>query len=127
MFSKITLLRGATALLYLGPLLAGITGLGWAYVPVFTVLFVLWLLFLRPEMWPGAKQDWRRGADWLTLVARAAVQVLLVAVLFGVGRGLGGVMGWDPAIPFYVPVALSSAAIVLGRLIWNPESAPDEK
>jgi hypothetical protein len=122
MFNRITLLRGATALLYIGPLLAGLAGFGWALVPVFTLLFVLWLMFLRPETWPGTAADWRRGTSWLTFAARAAVQLLLVAILFGIGRGIGGVMGWTAPIPFFLPVVISSAAILLGRVIWNPDA-----
>ena len=122
MLNRITLLRGATALLYLGPLLAGLAGAGWALVPVFTLLFTLWLLFLRPETWPGHTAHWRSDGSVLTLATRVAVQALLVSVCFGIGRGVGGVSGWTPAIPFWIPVVLSSGAILLGRLIWNPQA-----
>ncbi len=123
MFDKITLLRAATALLYLGPLLAGLGGFGWGLVPVFVLLFVLWLIFLRPESWPGTNANWRNGRSWLTLVSRGLVQALIVSILFGIGRGLGGVVGFPTAIPLWLPVLLSTAAILLGRLIWNPAEA----
>jgi hypothetical protein len=48
MHNKLRLLMGTTALLYLGPLLAGLRGFGWPVVPVFAAIFVLWLIVLRP-------------------------------------------------------------------------------
>ncbi len=123
MLNKITMMRGATALLYLGPLLAGLAGSGWAMVPVFSLLFVLWLLFLRPETWPGTASGAQSGASWLRLASHAAVQVLLVTLFFGIGRGIGGVLGAAIPIPFWLPVVLSTLAILVGRLIWNPDAA----
>ena len=52
MRSRLRLLMGATALLYLGPVLAGLGGFGWSVVPVFTAIFLLWLIVLRPHQWP---------------------------------------------------------------------------
>ena len=127
MLNKITLMRGATALLYLGPLLAGLAGSGWAMVPVFSLLFVLWLLFLRPETWPGTASGARNGASWLQLATRTLVQVLLVTVFFGIGRGIGGVLGAAIPIPSWLPVVLSTLAILVGRLIWNPDAAAQAK
>jgi hypothetical protein len=116
MLNRITLLRGATALLYFGPLLAGLSGAGWALVPIFAALFMLWLIFLRPEMS-------RDRAGW-ALVERAAVQTLMVAVFFGIGRGIGGVAGVTLDLPSWTTVLVSVSAILLGRLIANPASLP---
>ncbi|PZQ96633.1 MAG: hypothetical protein DI533_13605 [Cereibacter sphaeroides] len=124
MLNRITLLRGATALLYLGPLIAGLSTAGWALVPVFSLLFILWLIFLRPESWPGNSPDWRRGRTWLPIASRGVVQILLVTIFFGIGRGIGGVLDFSLEIPFWLPVVLSSSAILLGRAIWNPEEFP---
>jgi hypothetical protein len=117
--NKLTLMRAATACLYLGPLLAGLGGYGWAMVPVFSMLLVAWLVLLRPESWPaGARRA--DGDAWVTITARAAVQVLLVAVLFGIGRGIGGVMEFVHHVPLWLPVVISASAILLGRAIWSP-------
>ena len=120
MVNRATLLRGATALLYLGPLLAGMAGLGWPLVPVFTLLFLLWLLVLRPETWPEHDREWLAPRPWIALAARTAVQFLLVLLCFGLGRGIGHVLGFKPAIPFWLPAGLSVLAILLGRLVWSP-------
>lgn len=116
MLNRITALRLATALLYFGPLLAGLSGAGWAFIPIFVVLFVLWLLFLHPEL--------STSREWLALLERAAVQALLVAILFGIGRGLGGVTGLQLPLPVWLTVMFSVAAIILGRIICNPAALP---
>ncbi|MFT7059664.1 MAG: hypothetical protein ACJASV_002175 [Pseudorhodobacter sp.] len=113
-------LMGATALLYFGPLLAGLAGFGWAVVPVFACIFMLWLVILRPYEFPQTLQDWKRPDAWVALGARAAVQLLLVVVCFGIGRGIGGVLGSMPPVPSMMPIILSFLSIPLARLIWDP-------
>jgi hypothetical protein len=120
MHLRLRLLMATTALLYLGPLLAGLAGQGWEVVPVMALIFVLWLQILRPHEWPRDLAAWRRPKVWARAAARAAVQLLLVVVLFGIGRGIGGVAGvlplWHPALP----VAVSFLSIPLSRLVWDP-------
>ncbi len=116
MLNRITALRFATALLYLGPLLAGLSGAGWALVPIFVVLFVLWILFLHPDL--------AASSAWLPLAERAAVQTLLVALFFGIGRGLGGVTGFVLPLPVWLTILVSVAAIFLGRFVCNPAALP---
>jgi hypothetical protein len=118
MLNRISALRLATALLYFGPLLAGLSGAGWAFLPIFVVLFVLWVLFLHPEL--------SAAPEWLPLLERAAAQALLVAILFGVGRGLGGVNGLQVPLPVWLTVMFSVAAIFLGRIICNPAALPPD-
>lgn len=109
-----------TALLYIGPLLAGLAGDGWAEVPVFTAIFLLWQIILRPNLWPRTAPEWLTGSALLALVARGALLTLLVAICFGIGRGIGGVLGYLPNLPAMLPIGLSFLAIPLGRMIWNP-------
>jgi hypothetical protein len=48
------------------------------------------------------------------------VQILLVLVFFGIGRGVGGAVG---ALPMYspaLPLSVSFLSIPLCRLLWNP-------
>lgn len=125
MHNRLRLLMGANALLYFGPLLAGLGGFGWNLVPVFTAIFVLWLLILRPQEWPRSPAEWRRPAALMTLGTRALMQLLLVLVCFGIGRGIGGVLGALPPLPVMLPLAISFLSIPLARIIWNPaNSAP---
>jgi hypothetical protein len=113
MLNRITMLRVATALLYLGPLVAGLAGAGWSMVPIFAALFLLWLILLRPEF--------ASDRAWLPRLERALVQTLLVVVFFGLGRGIGGVVGVSLGLPVWSPILLSVVAILLGRLLHRPD------
>lgn len=123
MHTRLRLLKAATALLYCGPLLAGLGGFGWAVVPIFAAIFLLWLFILRPQQWPRSAADWARPEALIALVTQGVVQVLLVAVSFGIGRGIGGVLGFLPPFPLMLPVAISFLSIPLARMIWNPWKA----
>jgi hypothetical protein len=123
MQSRLRLLMGATALLYLGPLLAGLGGFGWAMVPLFVAIFVLWLFILRPHQWPRTAAEWRKPSVLGVAITQVLVQVLLVAILFGIGRGLGGGLGLLLPFPALLPLAISFLSIPLSRLIWNPWKA----
>lgn len=125
MLNRLRLLKGASALLYFGPLLAGLGGFGWSVIPVFTAIFLLWLVVLKPGLWPRSIGEWMTGPALLALAARTATQLLFVAICFGIGRGIGGVMGYRPSLPVMLPVGLSLVAIPLGRMIWNPADAEE--
>jgi hypothetical protein len=117
-------LMAANALLYFGPLLAGLGGFGWGLVVVFTVIFVLWLIILQPMEFPINRAEWLSFDAWVAVSARAAVQLLLVVILFGVGRGIGGILGAIPAFPVMLPLAISFLSIPLARMIWDPWAQP---
>ena len=117
------LLQGATVLLYMGPLLAGLAGFGPALLVPFVLLFMLWLILLRPHNWPQSTGEWLKPASLFAALTLVATQLLFVAVLFGVGRGLGGVLGFVPIYHPLLPVTLSVLALPLLRLVWNPELA----
>ena len=123
MQNRLRLLMAATALLYFGPLLAGLGGFGWAVIPVFAAIFLLWLVIVRPQDFPRTLADWANPEALIGFAARAAVQVLLVLVCFGLGRGIGGVLGSLPALPLMLPIAISFLSIPLARLIWDPWKA----
>lgn len=120
MENRLRWMQGATALLYLGPLLAGLGGFGWSVVPVFAAIFMLWLFILRPQQWPRRLADWARSEALVALAAQAAVQILLVLVCFGIGRGIGGVLGALPPFPLMLPVGVSFLSIPICRMIWDP-------
>ncbi len=123
MHNRLRLVMGATALLYLGPLFAGLGGFGWSVVPVFVAIFLVWTLIMRPQNWPKTAADWSRPEALVTLVAQSLMQVLLVTLCFGIGRGIGGVLGALPPFPLMLPIALSFLSIPLARLLWDPRKA----
>lgn len=106
-----------TALLYFGPLLAGLMGHGWIMVAAFTVVFLLWSAILNPELWPHATGDLERSEAIVALAALVGTQLLLVVLCFAVGRGIGGIFALKPALPAYLPLALSFLAVPLGRMV----------
>ncbi len=123
MTMRLRLLQGATALLYMGPLLAGLAGFGWAMLPPFVGVFVLWLMVLRPHQWPQTNREWLHSDTWLAALTQLLSQILLVSVLFGIGRGIGGVLGQVPLFFPLMPLSMSFLAVPLARLVWNAERA----
>ncbi len=125
MFDRATLLMTAMALLYFGPLLAGLGGAGWPAVYAFAVIFTLWLIVLRPQSWPRNAAQWHDPAVLLHALTQVVAQCLLVAVLFGVGRGIGGTLGAVVGWPAWFPLSLSFLSVPLARLIWDPWMAEE--
>ena len=120
MQGRLRFLKAATALLYFGALLAGLMGQGWGMVLAFLAVFLAWSMILRPQLWPSRPADLAQSQALVALAALIVTQALLVVLCFGIGRGIGGVMGLQPALPDYLPLALSFVAVPLSRLIWNP-------
>lgn len=94
------------AALYSGPLLAGLSRQGWAVLPVFTALFLLYLAASR-------KPDLSTGVGWAALAGMAGMQVLLVLIFWGAGLGLTSILG-AVALPLWAPLALTGAAAGFG-------------
>ena len=124
MLTRMRLVKGATALLYVGPLIAGLCGFGWGMVAPFTGIFVVWLMVLRPEQWPASPEEWLSGHAWLAALAQILSQVVLVAILFAIGRGLGGLadVGNVDVNPI-LPLSISFMAIPLCRMLWDSREA----
>lgn len=118
MKNRIRALRGATGLLYFGPLLAGACGAGWSVIPVFVALFLLWLVVLRPQDWPQSLEDWQSPDAWIGLTTRVVVQLILVLLCYSIGAGFAGMTGLPFDIPMVLPILLSLAAVPLARLVW---------
>lgn len=125
MQNRLRLLMGATAFLYVGPLMAGLGGFGWKVIPIFLGIFLLWLFIMRPQLWPRKAQDWLQSEAMTALLAQAAIQLLLVTLLFGIGRGIGGVLGSLPPFPLMLPIAISFFSIPFSRIVWNPWQADE--
>jgi hypothetical protein len=127
MLTRMRLVKGAAALLYVGPLMAGLCGFGWGMVAAFSAIFVVWLMVLRPEQWPSAPSEWLSAAAWLSALAQVLSQVLLVAILFAIGRGLGGLADIGAvAIDPIMPLAISFLAIPLCRMLWDSREAASQ-
>ncbi len=116
MTSRQRSLMGLNALLYIGPLLAGLAGQGWNLVPLFVAVFVLWLAVIQPGDWPHGRDEWRQRDRQLSVLTQSAVQIVVVVALFAIGRGLGGMLGILPLFHPMMPAALSFVAIPFARL-----------
>lgn len=124
MLTRMRLVKGATALLYVGPLIAGLCGFGWDMVFSFAAVFVVWLMVLRPEQWPATPAEWATGHAWLAALAQVLSQILLVSVLFGIGRGLGGLADLGtPIVNPLLPLSVSFFSIPLCRMLWDANEA----
>lgn len=127
MLTRMRLVKGATALLYVGPLIAGLCGFGWTVAAPFTGIFVVWLMVLRPEQWPSTPEEWLTGQAWLAALAQVLSQIVLVAILFGVGRGLGGIADIGTvAVNPMLPLSISFVSIPLCRMLWDAEEAASQ-
>jgi hypothetical protein len=82
--------------------------------------FLLWLIVMRPHEFPATLAEWLSPAGLIGALARVAVQLVLVALCFGIGRGIGGILGYLPAFPLAFPLGISILSIPLSRLLWNP-------
>lgn len=120
------LLLMSTALLYMGPLIAGLAGSGWLMIPEFAVIFMLWLVVMRPSMWPERMSDWAERSVVLKFLFWALVQTAIVAFCFAMGRGIGGVAGALPPIPVWVPPLMSLLAVPVSRILWDPAASVPE-
>lgn len=123
--TRLRLLKGATALLYIGPLFAGLSGLGWGMVAPFVLVFMVWLFILRPEQWPGTPSEWLTVSAIAAAVTQLLSQILLVTLLLALGRGLGAVAGFLPVVNPIFPLAVSFLAIPLCRMLWDAREAAD--
>ena len=111
-----------SALVYSGPLYAGLSGYGMNIVPMFAVLFMLWLYVVRPFDWPQTSDAWRnpRALAWPLLVF--SVQMVLVTFCIMVGKGIGAVAGIQPPLPLIFSALISMLGISTARII-QPQDA----
>jgi hypothetical protein len=126
MLTRIRVLKAATALLYVGPLFAGLSGLGWGMVAPFVAIFVVWLMVLRPEQWPASPQEWLALPAFGAALAQILSQILLVTVLLAIGRGIGALAGFLPIVNPIFPLALSFLAIPICRMLWDAREAANQ-
>lgn len=105
-------------MLYFGAMLAGLAGYGWSVVPIYTGLFLMWMVILNPGLWPATLAS-LTPARMVALLARSGAQVALVLFCFILGRGVGGVTGHLPPVPLGLALGLSFLALPLVRLLQS--------
>lgn len=115
------LLQSVSLSLYAGPLLAGLGGYGWATVPAFLMVFVMWLGVLRPEGWPQTAEEWHSPRAYGQALTQISGQAALILICLAIGRGIGGVFDVVLVLHPILPVALSLSAILVLRLLWAPQ------
>jgi hypothetical protein len=123
MLARLRILKGATALLYFGPLLAGLAGYGVGMLPPFVLIFLLWQVVVRPQHWLGSGVDWLSASGLSTILTQIILQTIFVTALFAVGRGVGGVAGFLPVFHSSLPLVLSFISIPICRLVWDADKA----
>lgn len=115
-------LFATAALLYSGPLYAGLAGFGFSAIPLFAVLFMIWLAIVRPGDWPRDREEWRtpRALAWPLLIF--SVQMVLVAFCLAVGRAIGGMVDITPPLPLAFTFLVSFLAIALARTLQEADA-----
>ena len=109
--SQIRIIRLSAALLYAGPLLAGIGAIGLFVLPTLLAVFVLWQILRHPEAWPDLPALWLSREALVPALMLLCSQLLFVLLLFATGRGLGGVMGVGITLTPFTTVLISLAAL----------------
>jgi hypothetical protein len=111
-----------SALVYSGPLYAGLSGAGVDIVPAFAAIFMLWLYVVRPFDWPQTVSGWLvpRAIAWPLLIF--SVQMILVCFCIAVGRGMSELAGVHPPLPTILPILISMLGVSVARLL-QPEGA----
>jgi hypothetical protein len=91
-------------------------------IPVFAAIFMVWLYVVRPSDWPKSRADLNnpRAIAWPLLIF--SVQLVLVAFCLAVGRGIGGLMDFQPPLPIFFSVLLSLLGVSVARLL-QPKDA----
>ena len=115
MHNRMRWLMGATALLYIGPLLAGLGGYGWPLgAGLHSCCFCSGNSFCARNTGRASSTTGRSIRHGPPCASNAAIQLLFVALLFGVGRGIGGALGFVPPYSEMLPSRFLSC-----RSLWH--------
>ncbi|MBV7407999.1 hypothetical protein [Maritimibacter sp. DP1N21-5] len=106
--------------LYAGPFLAGLAGHPPAALPVFALLFLLFIAMTR-------RPDLHQPAGWVTLVFMAAVQLVLVGLTFGLGQLVATILpGLVPTtLPVWLPLVITALASCYGVWAYSTKAEMD--
>lgn len=111
-----------SALVYSGPLYAGLAGYSFDVIPAFAVIFMLWLYVVRPQDWPQTPEAWRtpRALAWPLLILSG--QMVLIGFCLVVGAGLGGILQFHAPLHLFLCLLISCLGVSVARLL-QPEDA----
>lgn len=102
--------------LYAGPLLAGLAGHPPASVPVFALLFLLFIAMTR-------RPNLHEAAGWITLAMMAVVQTILVGLTFGLGQLIA--VAAPVELPQWLPLVLTACATCYGAWAYSTRAEMD--
>jgi len=103
-----------TAVVFLGPLLAGLTLRPLPSVIVYAGIMVFWFLKVRPVAAPSPGR----------LALLVALLTVLAALIHTVGTLAAGVFGLVWELPFWLPAMVSVLGVILARPPRDPEDGP---
>jgi hypothetical protein len=94
-----------TGLVFLGPLLAGLTLRPILSVVVYAGIMFWWFLKVRPVAAPSPSR----------IALLIALLAVLAALVHGVGTLAAGVFGLAWALPFWLPAAVAVLGVIVAR------------
>lgn len=118
------LLLASTSLLYAGPFLAGLIGNSWRVLGLFTVIFALWSLSLRPHLWPATLRESLGAEALVALAALIVAQALLALSGYVLGCAASSLLHHRFSLSPLLPLALSFAAVPLSKLFQPASGTP---
>lgn len=121
MHARYRAMFGTSALLYAGPLYAGLAGYGFETLPVFAAFFMVWLAVVRPGDWPETLDEWKspRAIAWPMLIFIG--QLGVVAFSLFMGNAIRAFAAIEVPLPLPVTLAMSFGAVVLARALRGRE------
>ncbi|WP_343117139.1 hypothetical protein [Ostreiculturibacter nitratireducens] len=122
MSPRMALFSLTAALLYFGPFLSGLTGAPMTSALIFLAVYLLWVVLLRPRSWARTETQGAPTILAAYLGGLTMFQMVLIFVLFSLGRGLGTLLGGVIALPLILPIVLSAFAIPLGLMVREPQT-----
>jgi len=115
------LMAASAVLLYLGPLLAGLSGRGEVLIPIFALIFTLWLVVVGSPSWPRRPPGGDTAARLRMALTIMLVQLVRAGGLFALARVGGGLAEVAPPIPLGVTLASPMTAVLLA---WGVRRSP---
>ncbi|HBZ43234.1 MAG TPA: hypothetical protein DEO85_04090 [Maritimibacter sp.] len=103
--------------LYAGPVLAGLSNHGWATVPIFALLFLVFIAATR-------RPDLHQLDGWVSLAIMALVQVALSVGAISVGSLASAFIDMSP-LPLWFPLALTAVAAGYGAWRYSDTAEMD--
>lgn len=116
---RLRLYLATTALLFLGPVLAGWGGAPLAAWPIFAGIFMIWVILMRPQDWPHSADAARAGRVAMSILVLAALALAFLAL----GWLLAALIAPPILLGVWPGVLLALVAVPLSRLVLGPSKA----